>query len=189
MPDVQTAQHRFKNSLRVPGETSLAIWARMAIPCSIEKPAIAALDEAVGVTVTPWRWDIVRRKRATFSFTNATDRWIISPSTPECSCPRSSTFAVSTAKPSPSSASGAGAARHLWWWDPIALNGEASSSGSGIVPIGGDTTRSGEDRAVEQKVEEQREFVAWWESVVTPRQSPGNRGGNKSSSGHATIRR
>jgi phage N-6-adenine-methyltransferase len=40
--------------------------------------------------------------------------------------------------------------------------------------------------AVDQKIEDQREFVAWWQATVTPRQSPG-RGGNKSSADLRTI--
>ena len=32
------------------------------------------------------------------------------------------------------------------------------------------------ERAVEQKIEEQAEFVQWWRDRVTPRQSPGRNG-------------
>ncbi len=42
------------------------------------------------------------------------------------------------------------------------------------------------ERAVEQKVAEQREFVAWWEGTVTVRQSTGRKG-DKSSSVLSTI--
>jgi phage N-6-adenine-methyltransferase len=41
-------------------------------------------------------------------------------------------------------------------------------------------------RAVDQKVEDQLAYVAWWGAEITPRQSPG-RGGNKSSAERRTI--
>lgn len=41
-------------------------------------------------------------------------------------------------------------------------------------------------KAVDQKIEDQIEFVAWWRATVTPAQSPG-RGGRKSSADRRTI--
>jgi ParB family chromosome partitioning protein len=42
------------------------------------------------------------------------------------------------------------------------------------------------ERAIKQKIEDQRQFVAWWRAKVTARQSPG-RSGNKSSADRGTI--
>ena len=42
------------------------------------------------------------------------------------------------------------------------------------------------EQAVDQKIQDQRKFVGWWQATVTPGQSPG-RGGNKSSADRGTI--